>query len=138
MLEKDNRRDMISTSGLFSSRHLKNRESNSHFLEDEYLNLTYLNSVYLTYAIQNRKIGGWRRARAVVDYADSLPYLHTALEYLRKREKEEATMLEKYMTLYDGWQVDLSEWRLKHNYHRLTETRERKFVKERQTAAAEL
>lgn len=74
----------------------------------------------------------------MVDYADSLPYLHTALEYLRKREKEEATMLEKYMTLYDGWQVDLSEWRLKHNYHRLTETRERKFVKERQTAAAEL
>ena len=112
--------------------------ANMEILEDEYLNLTYLNSIYLTYAIQNRKIGGWRRARAVVDYADSLPYLHTALEYLRKREKEEATMLEKYMTLYDGWQVDLSEWRLKHNYHRLTETRARKFAKERQTAVAEL
>lgn len=112
--------------------------ANMEIFESEYLNLTYLNSVYLTYAIQNRKIGGWRRAGAVVDYADSLPYLHTALEYLRKREKEEAAMLEKYMTLYDGWQVDLSEWRLEHNYHRLTETRARKFAKERQTAAAEL
>lgn len=112
--------------------------ANMEIFDDEYLNLTYLNSIYLTYAIQNRKIGGWRRAGAVVDYADSLPYLHTALEYLRKREKEEAAMLEKHMTLYDGWQVDLSEWRLEHNYHRLTETRARKFAKERQTATAEL
>ena len=66
-----------------------------------------------------------------VDYADSLPYLHTALEYIRDREKEEAGMLEKYMELYDGWQVDVSEWRLKHNFHRLTDARAKKFAKEK-------
>ena len=108
----------------------KTSYANMEIFEGEYLNLTYLNSVYLAYAIQNRKIGGWKRAGTVVDYADSLPYLHTALEYLRKREKEEAAMLEKYMALYEGWQVDLSEWRLEHNYHRLTETRAWKFARD--------
>ena len=65
-----------------------------------------------------------------VDYADSIPYLNTALQYIRKREEEEAAMLRKYMELYDGWQVDLSEWRLNNNYHHLTETRAKKFARE--------
>lgn len=50
--------------------------------------------------------------------------------WIREREIEEAEMLEKYMELYPEWQVDLSEWRLKHNYHRLTDTRAKKFAKE--------
>lgn len=48
-----------------------------------------------------------------VDYANSIPYLNKALEYIRKREKEEAVMIGRYMELYEGWQVDVSEWRLK-------------------------
>lgn len=103
--------------------------ANMEIRPNEYLNLTYLNSIYLIYAIQNRKIGGWKRGNMTVDYADSLPYLHTALEYIREREKEEAGMLEKYMELYDGWQVDVSEWRLKYNFHRLTDARAKKFAK---------
>ena len=97
----------------------------------EYLNLTFLNSVYLVYAIQNHKIGGWRRGGMTVDYANSIPYLNKALEYIRKREKEEAVMLGRYMELYEGWQVDVSEWRLKNNYHRLTDARAGKFAKEK-------
>ena len=38
------------------------------------------------------------------------------------------------MELYEGWQVDLSEWRLSHNYHRLTDTRAKKFAKEKSKA----
>lgn len=97
----------------------------------EYLNLTFLNSVYLVYAIQNHKIGGWRRGGMTVDYANSIPYLNKALEYIRKREKEEAVMIGRYMELYEGWQVDVSEWRLKNNYHRLTDARAGKFAKEK-------
>lgn len=64
-----------------------------------------------------------------MDYANSIEYLNIALEYLRKREAEEQKLLEKYMELYPEWQVDLSEWRLKHGYHRLTEARAKKFAK---------
>lgn len=108
----------------------KHSYANMQIMPNEYLNLTFLNSVYLEYAIRNRKIGGWRRGSSSVDYTDSIPYLNTALEYIRKREKEEAEMLGKYMELYDGWQVDVSEWRLRHNYHRLTDTRAKKYASE--------
>lgn len=70
------------------------------------------------------------RGGQVVSYADSIPYLNKALEYIREREKDEAELLEQYMDLYDDWQVDLSEWRLAHNYHRLTDTRAKKFARE--------
>ena len=66
-----------------------------------------------------------------MDYANSIPYLKKALDYIRERESAEADMLSKYMDLYDGWQVDVSEWRLKHNYHRLTDTRAKKFAAEK-------
>lgn len=108
----------------------KDAYANMEVFSDEYLNLTFLNSVYLLYAIQNRNIGGWVRGGQVVSYADSIPYLNKALEYIREREKDEAELLEQYMDLYDDWQVDLSEWRLAHNYHRLTDTRAQKFARE--------
>lgn len=102
--------------------------ANMEIYENEYLNLTYLNSVYVLYAIQNRKVGGWEVGNSYLDYANSLPYLHKALEYLREREKEEAALLEKYMPLYPDWQVDLSNWRMKHQFHRLTDKRAKKFA----------
>lgn len=105
--------------------------ANMEIRPGEYLNLTFLNSVYLVYAIQNHKIGGWRRGGMTVDYANSIPYLNKALEYIRKREKEEAVMIGRYMELYEEWQVDVSEWRLKNNYHRLTDARAGKFAKEK-------
>lgn len=103
--------------------------ANMLIYNDEYLNLTYLNSVYIKYAIQNKKIGGWRRGNVIVDYANSIPYLNKAMEYLVAREKKEAMLLTKYIELYDEWQVDLSEWRLANGYHRLTDTRAKKFAK---------
>lgn len=103
--------------------------ANMEIYPNEYLNLTFLNSIYLTYAIQNGKMGGWKRGNVMVSYADSIPYLNKALEYIRKREKQEAEMLKMYMELYEGWQVDLSEWRLQNNYHRLTTARAKKFAK---------
>ena len=105
--------------------------ANMEIKSKEYINLTYLNSIYLLYVLQNRNIGDWRSGRATVDFANALPYLNKALEYLRKREEKEAEMLEKYMDLYDGWQMDVSEWRLKNGYHRLTDARAKRFAKER-------
>lgn len=107
----------------------KKSYANMEIEEGEYLNLTYLNSVYVLYAIQNRKIGGWHVGRKCIDYANSIQYLNIALEYLRKREQEEERLLKKYIELYPDWQVDLSEWRIEHQYHRLTDVRAKKFAK---------
>lgn len=105
----------------------KKSYANMEIREGEYLNLTYLNSVYVLYAIQNRKVGGWVIGGKTMDYANSIQYLNMALEYLRKREETEAGLLKKYMDLYPDWQVDLSEWRLEHGYHRLTDARAKRF-----------
>ena len=77
--------------------------ANMEIFQSEYLNLTFLNSVYLKYAIQNKKMGGWKRAGESVEYADSIRSLNAALD---------------------------SEWRLAHNYHRLTDARAKKFARE--------
>lgn len=107
----------------------KRARANMQVYENEVLNLTFLNSVYIRYVITNNKIKDWRIGGQVVDFAYAIRYLNTALAYLDKREKEEAEMLKPYMELYDNWQVDLSEWRLKNGYHRLTPTRAKAFVK---------
>lgn len=107
----------------------KKSYANMEIKEGEYLNLTYLNSVYVLYAIQNRKVGGWVIGGKTMDYVNSIQYLNIALEYLRKREEEEEKILEKYMDLHPEWQVDLSEWRLENGYHRLTDARAKKFAK---------
>ena len=93
------------------------------------LNLTYLNSIYVLYAIKNRKVGGWTVGGKRIDYANSIEYLNIALEFLRERERKEAEMLTKYMDLYPEWQVDLSQWRIEHQYHKLTDARAQKFAK---------
>lgn len=110
---------------------VKPARANMLIYPDERLNLTYLNSIWVRYAIANRKIGAWRIGRKNVDYAYSIKYLNKALDYLDAREKEEAEMLGKYMELYPDWQVDVSEWRMEHGYHTLTDARAKKFAKER-------
>lgn len=103
--------------------------ANLQVFPNEYLNLTYLNSVYVEYALRNKKIGGWMCGNTAIDYAASIKYLKQALAFLRKREELEAEMLTAYMDLYPEWQVDVSEWRLQHGYHKLTLPRAKKFAK---------
>lgn len=107
----------------------KRARANMQIFENEVLNLTFLNSVYVRYAITNNKIENWKIGSKTIDFAYAIKYLNTALKYLDEREKKEAEMLKPYIELYDNWQVDLSEWRLKNNYHRLTPTRAKAFAK---------
>lgn len=104
--------------------------ANMEVYEDEILNLTYLDSVRVRYAITNRKIAGWYIGGCSVDFAASLRYLNKALSYLDEREKEEKKLLLKYMEdLPANWQVELANWRREHGYHFLTETRAKRFAK---------
>lgn len=103
--------------------------ANLQVYPDEFLNLTYLNTVWIQYVLQTGHIGVWCVAGAALSFAGAIPYLQKAMEFLREREKEEEKLLGKYMELYPGWQVDLSEWRMEHSYHRLTDARAKKFAK---------
>lgn len=110
----------------------KKARANMEVYEGEFLNLTYLDTVRLRYAIANRKVTAWRIGRCDVDYAAALRYLNKALEYLDEREKKEKEMLLKYMDeLPENWQVDLTLWRKEHGYHALTEARAKKWALER-------
>lgn len=108
----------------------KTARANMLVYPDEFLNLTYLNSVWVRYIILSRKIGIWRiPGVGSIDYAGALPYLNKILVYLKKREESEAELLSPYMELYPDWQVDLSEWKMEKEYHRLTEHRAKLFAK---------
>lgn len=113
-------------------RDIKKSRANMEVYEGEFLNLTYLDSVRLRYAIINRKVTAWKIGGCHVDYAAALQYLNKALEYLDEKEKKEKEMLLKYMDkLPENWQVDLTLWRKEHGYHALTETRAKKWALER-------
>ena len=116
--------------------HKKKARANMEVFNGEFLNLTYLDSVRLRYAIANRKVTSWRIGGCDVDYAAALRYLNKALEYLDEREKKEREMLLKHMDKLPenwqvDWQVDLTLWRKEHGYHALTEARAKKWALER-------
>ena len=61
---------------------------------EEIINLTYMNSVWLEWAITNKKLGNWTVGGEQIDYAYAIRYLKTALDYVRVREKEEKAILD--------------------------------------------
>ena len=109
---------------------VKAARANLQIYSSERLNLTYMNSVWIQYAIVNRKVGSWRIGGRTVDFAHSIRYLNKALEFCKIREEKEVEMLSKYMDLYPDWQIDVCKWRMEHGYHSLTETRAKAFTKD--------
>lgn len=107
-----------------------NSTANMEIREGEYLDMTYLNSILIRYVIRTKKVGNVYIGGTKIQFADIIPYLNKALEFLEEREKTEAALLRLHMDLYENWQVDVSRWRLEHHYHELTETRAKRFAKE--------
>lgn len=108
----------------------KKARANMEVYDDEFLDLTYLDSVRIKYAITNRKVTDWRIGGKTVDYAMALKYLNKALEYLKKREESEKEMLLQYAEeLPDNWPALLSRWRHEKGYHTLTSTRAKAFCR---------
>jgi len=111
----------------------------SNFLiqKGEFLNLTFMNSLWLSYYIMTKKIGDFGRKQdqfgrtTALDYAYLIPFFKQALEYLREREKEEATLLSQYVNLddYMEWQVLLSNWKISKKVHRFTNYQAKRFAK---------
>lgn len=107
--------------------------SNFEIYPDEVINLTYMNSVWLEYAINNRNLGGWVVGHQAVDYAYGIRYLNTALEHVRHREAEETALLNEadptFLSTHPDWPVHLSEWKLTTGTRRLTPRSAKQFLR---------
>lgn len=119
---------------------VQKRESNSgtaranfEIYPDEVINLTYMNSVWLEYAINNRNLGGWIVGGKAVDYAYGIRYLTTALEQVRRREAEEAGLLNEadpsFISTHPDWPVQLSEWKLATGTRHLSPCSTKRFLR---------
>ncbi|MBQ7818530.1 MAG: hypothetical protein IJ341_02415 [Bacteroidales bacterium] len=97
----------------------------------EYINLTYLNSEWIKYVITTKNIGNLRMHRAEPNYAYFIKYLNKILEFLKKREAEEAEEISKFCNLddYPEWMVTLSEWKFENKVHRIGPRAAKRFAK---------
>lgn len=102
--------------------------ANFELYRNEYLNLTFLNTVLIRYIITNKKMPK-KYFHGRVNFSYILPYMNTAMQYLKEREAEEKRLIEKYVDLKENWQVDLTNWKLEHNVHAITEYQAKRFAK---------
>ncbi len=98
----------------------------------EFVNLTFLNSVWVKHVIMNRDLGGWVVGGEEVDYAYAIPYLNRMKEYLVKREEREARLIKAHFPDLESitdWQVRLSEWKIAHRVRAITAYQAKRFAK---------
>ena len=106
--------------------------ANFEIYDNEYINLTYMNSVWLEYVVTNKTLGDWHIKGVAVNYAYAIRYLNTALDHVRKREKTERALLEAEapgVCDTPEWQVALSEWKLANQVREITPYQAKRFVK---------
>lgn len=104
--------------------------ANFQLYEDEFINLTFMNSLWLEYVLINSKTAGVKMGNAKVDFAHVIPYIKTALAHVRNREADCRAWIEKIdrSVLDDAeWSVQLSEWMLENDYHNFSDHRMRQF-----------
>ena len=109
-----------------------NSRANFELYEGEYINLTYLNSVWLTWVVNNRSLGNWRIKGEQVTYAYGIKYLKTALDFIKNREMEEKRLIDGVdLTVCEDpdWPLKLSEWKMEQDVRAMTEYQARRFVK---------
>lgn len=109
----------------------RQREARANFrvYSDEFINLTYMNSVWLKYVITTRNLGGRGR---MSHFAEVARYLNKALEFVKEREKEECSLIEKYLPALSEdseWPAKLSEWKLEKGVRKITDFQAKRFVK---------
>jgi Chromosome segregation ATPases len=109
--------------------------SNFEINSDEYINLTYMNSVWLEWVITNKELGGWKSGGLAVNYAYAIRYLKTAMDFVREREREEKYLIDaenKDVCKNPEWTLALSEWKMAKGVSKITQYQARRFVRHMQ------
>ena len=106
--------------------------ANFELMDGEYINLTYLNSVWLEWVITNSKLGGWVIGGKQVDYAYAIRYLKTAMDYIRKRETQETALIDAVapeICKDPDWPLKLTQWKLDKQVRAITPYQAKRFAK---------
>lgn len=114
--------------------------SNFELYDEEYINLTYMNSVWLGWVITQKKLGGWRIGGKEVDYAYAIKYLKTAMDFIRDREESEKALIDAIdpTVCQDAeWPLKLSEWKMEKGVRTITAYQAKRFVKAYREKTAE-
>lgn len=112
-------------------------KANFQIYTGEYINMTFFNSVWITYIIQTKNIGKlrWCSKGVDVDYAYVIKYLKIMREHLLAREAIEASLINEHLpdntdvSSVENWQVLLSEWKFSNNIHKLGKRAAKQFAK---------
>mgnify|MGYP001029199010 CR=1 FL=1 len=105
--------------------------ANFEIRKHEFINLTYMNSVWLEWVITNKSLGGWTIQHHPVDYAYAIRYLKTASDFIRKREANEKKLLDSIdpsICQDSDWPLNLSNWKLKFGVRNLTKYQAKRFA----------
>ena len=105
--------------------------ANFEMHDHEFINLAYMNSVWLEWVITNKSLGGWTIQGHPVDYAYAIRYLKTALDFVREREAREKELLDAVdasICKDPDWPVRLSEWKMEKGVRVLTEYQAKRFA----------
>lgn len=106
--------------------------SNFELYNNEFINLTYMNSIWLEWVITNNKLGGWTIGGKVVDYAYAIRYLKKAMDYIRQREDQEKAFIDTVdpkICKDPDWPLKLTQWKLDKQVRTITEYQAKRFAK---------
>ena len=95
--------------------------------DNEYINITYMNSIWLKYYVQTKKLGKYAE-----DYAKMVKHFKRAIEVITEREAEEMAYIKKYYPDADQipeWQVLLSHWKLNHHIRFINDFQAKRIAK---------
>lgn len=95
--------------------------------DDEFINLTYMNSAWLKYVITTQHLGDARQKLG--HYAEAIRYLNDALKFIKEREKEEAKWLSQYVDITDDMWAALSDWKLEKGVRNINDYQAKRFAK---------
>lgn len=127
-LVKNNYMDYVWRNGRYEER-LRDAYARFRVYEDEFINLTYMNSAWLKYIITTRNLGDYGRMGS---YAEMIRYLNKALDFVKKREEQERQLIAKHFLSIDevlDWPAQLSEWKLSANVRNITDYQAKRFAK---------
>lgn len=107
--------------------------ANFEVFTSEFINLTFMNSVWLNYILSTRNINSWTVKGKNVNYAYALRYIGKALEFVKEREKTEKDNIVlaggEAILADPDWPVALSEWKMDKGVRNLTEYQAKRYVK---------
>lgn len=62
-------------------------------------------------------------------FSSFIPYLNHAMEVLKEREEKEKELILKYVSnIPDNWRMQLSDWKIAYNIHKISDYQAKRFV----------